>query len=120
MRFGSAAFRTRFVLVSPVAIGFTGLAGFVAGALVVGLMAFGTNPDASAGESLRVPVASRVEQDTARVETAWTYIADRPAVAGPWPFESAPHAPLGAPGKARPDRLSAPEGWTYDAAERTE
>ena len=97
-----------------------GLAGFAAGALLVGTVALGSRPVPTADESLRVPVTSRTAQDAVRVETTSIYAPDRLAVAGPWPFESATPASERATGKMRPDRLSAPEGWTYDAAGQTE
>jgi len=96
------------------------LIGFAAGALLVGTVAFGPRPAPATHDSFRIPVASGTAQGVVRVEAIATYTPDRLAVAGPWFFESATAAAAGAPGKTRPDLLSAPEGWTYDAAERTE
>lgn len=97
----------------PVLSGLAGVAGFAAGALLVGLLAFEHPHTSNAAESPRALVSSAVAQQAPRIETNWMQAPDRLAVAGPWPFESAAPAPAKAPGKMRPDRLSAPEGWTY-------
>ena len=89
----------------------SGLAGFAAGALLVGVLALEQTPTSRAAESVRPAVFSPAPQDAPRIELISTQAPDGLAVAGPWAFESA--SPAGAPGRARPDRLSAPEGWTY-------
>jgi len=96
------------------------MAGFAAPALPVGTLALTPRPTTT-GDLLGSASASSSSHDVARVEPVSTYAPDRLAVAGPWPFESAsPAASAGAPGKTRPDRLSAPEGWTYEATAQTE
>ncbi|HWY73422.1 MAG TPA: hypothetical protein VNW98_07250 [Burkholderiaceae bacterium] len=120
MKVVSRALHKQSGVVSPFMVGFTGLAGFAAGALLAGTVLSAPAPAPSAGDWLRVPVASSIAQDMVRVEPISTFVPDRLAVAGPWPFESATPASAGAPGKKRPDRLSAPEGWTYEADARTE
>jgi hypothetical protein len=112
MKIEVAALRTQSGVTSPILIGF---AGFAAGALLMGLLAF--HPAPKADEPLRIP-ASSAPQDAVRLENVTLYAPDRLTAAGPWSFESA--TSTRAPGKTRPDRLSAPEGWTYDATGRTE
>jgi hypothetical protein len=97
-------------LKSSVVSGLTGLAGFAAGVLVAGLIALQQTPSSEAAESPSLPVN---ELQAPRVEPIPADIAGRATVSGPWVFESAPAAPARDPGKNRPDRLSAPEGWTY-------
>ncbi|HWY73058.1 MAG TPA: hypothetical protein VNW98_05410 [Burkholderiaceae bacterium] len=99
-----------------------GLVGFVAGALTVGLLAL-TRPAAPiAAETARLPASSGVLRDavptTAVVDRdrSWSPQADP----FPWPFESATPRPVRAPGSNRPDRLSAPEGWTHDQAKQSD
>lgn len=94
----------------PVASGLAGVVGFAAGALLVGILALEHPHTSKAAESPPPVVAGAAAQDAPRVETISAQAFDRPAVAGPWAFESA--APAAAPGRNRPDRLSAPEGWT--------
>jgi hypothetical protein len=93
--------------------GLAGLAGFAAGALLVGLFAVEHPPTSSAAESLRPAVLPASARVAPPVEAISTQNPDRLTVVGPWPFESAAPAPAAAPGRMRPDRLSAPEGWTY-------
>jgi hypothetical protein len=119
MTVASEALHSQSGAVSAFLIGFTGLAGFAAGALLVGTVAFAPHPTPT-DDSLRIGVTSSASQYAARIEATSTYAPDRLAVAGPWPFESAASAAAGAPGKMRPDRLSAPEGWTYEATGQTE
>jgi hypothetical protein len=120
MKVPSKALQPQSGAVSAFLIGLTGLAGFAAGALLVGTVALTPRPTPT-GDLLGIAVASSSSHDVARVEPVSTYAPDRLAVAGPWPFESAsPAASAGAPGKTRPDRLSAPEGWTYEATAQTE
>jgi hypothetical protein len=111
MKLASTALRTPFGVISPVLVGFTG---FAAGALLMALVAF--QPAPKAAESPRIPVSSSARHDAVRLEGISIYTPERAAPAGPWPFESATLASARAPGKARADRLSAPEGWTYEAA----
>ncbi len=89
----------------------SGVAGFAAGALLVGILAIEQTPTSSAAESPRPAMLSTAPLDAPRIEWISTQPSNRFADADPWPFESA--APAAAPGRARPDRLSAPEGWTY-------
>jgi len=93
--------------------GLAGVAGFAAGALLVGILALEHPHTSKAAESPRTLVSRAAAQDAPRIEPISAQAADRLAVAGPWPFESAAPAPAAAPGRMRPDRLSAPEGWTY-------
>jgi hypothetical protein len=95
---------------SSVVSGLTGLAGFAAGVLVAGLIALQQTPSSEAAESPSLPVNGL---QAPLVEPIPVEIAPRAAVAAPWAFESATAAPERDPGKNRPDRLSAPEGWTY-------
>jgi hypothetical protein len=121
MKVASKALQRQSGAVSAFLIGLAGLAGFAAGALLVGTVALTPRPTPT-GDLLGIAVASSSSHDVARLEAVSTYAPDRLAVAGPWPFEStSPAAPAGvAPGKTRPDRLSAPEGWTYEATAQTE
>lgn len=94
----------------------TGLAGFAAGALLTGLVAFTRHPVPIATESPRTPASNLAPNDV--VQTPTTPYGDRAwpnqAEPFPWPFEAA--GPARAPGAKRPDRLSGPDGWTYDPA----
>jgi hypothetical protein len=112
MKVASAALHPLFLFL----MGFVALAGFVTAALLVGMLALGPRPVSIADDSLRVPATSSSAQDLARVVAISIYAPDRLAAAGPWPFESATPGSERAPGKTRHDRLSAPEGWTYDAS----
>ena len=115
MRTGFAAVRRQSGAISTVLIG---LAGFAAGALLMGLVALTQQPLPIAAESPRLPASSFVPRDVAPTPTmtygnrAWA----APAAPGPWPFESATPGSAHAPGAQRPDRLSGPEGWTPEVA----
>jgi hypothetical protein len=74
---------------SPLVIGLTAVAGFVAGACLVGLAKFQPEPIVSSGTHDRGSVAA-------------------PAAS---PYESATPEPRGGPGAKRSEPLSAPEGW---------
>lgn len=93
-----------------------GLAGFVAGALVMGLVAFARHPMPSVAESTRTPASTSIPHDMGSPATApyWERTSPSQAEPFPWPYEGA--APARPPGANRPDRLSAPDGWTYDSA----
>jgi hypothetical protein len=97
-------------LKSPVLSGLTGLAGFVAGVLVAGLISLEQTPSSQAAQAPGLPASSiyvpRAEPIPVQDPTPAVTVA-------PWAFESVTAAPARDPGLARPDRLSAPEGWTY-------
>jgi len=102
-------------LKSPVLSGLTGLAGFVAGVLLAGLISLEQTPRSEAAESPSLPAASI---EAPRAEPIPVEVPSRAApVVVPWVFESATAAPARDPGPTRPDRLSAPDGWTYGSAE---
>jgi hypothetical protein len=98
---------------SPILNGLTGLAGFAAGALLVGVIALDQAPASQAAESHSLAMPSAAARQAPRIEVASPQIPAQ--AAAPWPFESTASAPARDPGKNRPDRLSAPEGWTYTA-----
>ncbi|HEX4598963.1 MAG TPA: hypothetical protein VH278_14310 [Burkholderiaceae bacterium] len=99
-------------LKSPVLNGLTGLAGFAAGVLMAGLIALDQTPPSQAAESPSLP-ASTV--DGSKAEPIPVEVPAQAAAAAPWAFEAATAAAARDPGKGRPDRLSAPDGWTYAA-----
>jgi hypothetical protein len=113
MGIGFAAMRPESGAMSTVMVG---LAGFAAGSLLMGLVAFTRQAGPIAAQSSRVPAATLVPND--RMQTPETPYADRAwpyqAEPFPWPFESA--APERVPGPKRPDRLSGPDGWTSELA----
>jgi hypothetical protein len=92
------------------------LAGFAGGALLMGVLAFTRHPVPTVAETVAVPISSAASGEAARTATApsrdstWPGRADE---ASTWPFESGTPAHEHAPGPKRPDRLSAPDGWTY-------
>jgi hypothetical protein len=88
--------------------GLVALAGFAAGALVVGLLALNQHPAPIVDKSIPAPMARGASE--ANWEPAAAPQADPPT----WPFESGTPAPARPPGAGRPDRLSAPDGWTYE------
>ena len=89
------------------------LFGFAAGTLLVGLIALASEPTGG-------PTGPRIRDRAAAAERQLS-AADAglpsPTVQAsePWNFESAAPKPSRAPGRSRPDRLSAPDGWTYNA-----
>jgi hypothetical protein len=93
------------------------LAGFAAGAVVVGLLALARHPASTTEDSVRIPASNTGAHEEVPAPTLIT--RDRewppPAEPFPWPFESSTRGSASVPGKKRPDRLSAPEGWTHDA-----
>jgi hypothetical protein len=93
----------------------TALAGFAAGALVVAVLAFTRHPLPVASEPVAVPMSSAAGGDGKEPELnsdrAWPGQADQVLT---WPFESGTLAREHPPGASRPDRLSGPDGWTYD------
>jgi hypothetical protein len=100
-------------LKSPLLNGLTGLAGFAAGVLMASLIALEQSPSSQAAESPSLP-ASTI--DAPGPEPIPAEVPARAASsAAPWAFEAATATPARDPGKGRPDRLSAPEGWTYVA-----
>jgi hypothetical protein len=116
MQSGCAAVRPQSGGISAALIA---VAGFAAGALVVGLVALTRPAGPSAPQTARLPASSGASRDVVPPPLidggrAW------PDQAGsvPWPFESAQRPPARAPGAKRPDRLSGPDGWTVDAAAR--
>jgi hypothetical protein len=98
----------------------TALAGFTAGALVMGLLAFTRHPPPVAAESAAVPMSSIAGGDATNdakntagalnSDRSWPGQADQALT---WPFESGTRT-RDPPGAKRPDRLSGPDGWTYD------
>jgi hypothetical protein len=90
-----------------------------AGLLLFAALPFGPGPASAADAPVRYEASDQVVRDALPPE----WIPETPAptsVSGPWHFESAEPNRSAAPGKVRPDRLSAPEGWTYDAGAPTE
>lgn len=114
MKSGSAARRRQSGTVSTILIG---LGGFAAGAVLMGLVALTRPPGPVAAVSPRLPASNLAPSDVAPTPTisygsrAWSTQAER----SPWPLESA-SGPAHAPGPKRPDRLSAPDGWTPEIA----
>lgn len=95
----------------------TALAGFTAGALLMGLLAFNRHPMPTVAETGAVPVSGAASREPTETIGALNTDSTRPGQADEaltWPFESGTPAHEGFPGARRPDRLSAPDGWTYD------
>lgn len=92
--------------------GLVGLAGFAAGALLMGLVAFHPRPAPAAAESARVPgsngATAEADSRTNLQERTRPSQADPSASA----FESGTPGPAHPPGRQRADLLSAPDGWT--------
>jgi hypothetical protein len=112
---GPAAGRPQSGAISTALVG---LAGFAAGALVVGLLALARHPASATNEPMQSPESNLAAHEVVPAPAIVTRDKEWPPPAEPfpWPFESQTHASIGAPGKNRPDRLSGPEGWTHDAA----
>jgi hypothetical protein len=94
----------------------TALAGFVAGALLVAVLAFTRHPLPVPSETVAVPMSSAADGDATKTPEldgyrAWPGQADQALT---WPFESGTPGRERPPGAGRPDRLSGPDGWTYD------
>ena len=120
MKTGSVAVCAQSGAISTALIG---LAGFAAGALTVALLALTRHPTTMTGESGRVPASNSVLHEMGQTVNTLDDNRQWPIPGEPfsaWPFESARPAAAQVPGKKRPDRLSAPEGWTYEAGERTD
>ncbi len=96
------------------------LGGFAAGALLVGLAAFERSAPGT-DQSADVPIQYHAPQPAAepRVASTQAWQPSEISPSAPWSFEAAPPQPRGGPGRKRPDLLSAPEGWTVDAAAQT-
>jgi hypothetical protein len=111
MRTATAAVTAQSGAVSATLIA---LAGFAAGALVVGLLALVRHPAPAAGESARMPASGTVLHEADPASTIMTRDTEWPSRGEPfpWPFEATTPASAVAPGRNRPDKLSAPEGWT--------
>jgi len=113
MEIGSAAMRVQSGAISTALVA---LAGFAAGAVLMGLVALTRHPVPIATESPRTATPNLAPNDVFQAPT--TLYRDRAwpdqAEPFPWPFESTP--PARAPGAKRADRLSGPDGWTYDPA----
>lgn len=95
----------------------TALAGFTAGALLMGLLAFNRHPMPTVAETVAVPISGAASHEPTKTIGALSTDSTRPGQADEaltWPFESGTRAHEGIPGLRRPDRLSAPDGWTYD------
>ena len=103
----------------------TALAGFAAGALLMGVLSFTRHPVPTVAEKVAVPISGAASGEAAKTvgarnrDSAWPGQADEALT---WPFESGTPAYEHVPGPKRPDRLSAPDGWTYDprAEQRTD
>jgi hypothetical protein len=110
MRMTSVVVHRQSGSISAVLLGLTGLAGFLAGAVVAVL--------ALDGDVATSPAAVRAATgpDLARQEVPADPVSSRdwiaPGAASGWPYESAAPSAAGAPGRSRRDLLSAPEGWT--------
>jgi hypothetical protein len=116
-----AAMRARSVAVHPqagavsiVLLGLTGLAGFVGGAAVVGLLVLDLNVTNPATGSGAISATGSARQDAAvSAFGRWgDWLGAESAV--PWYFEQEARAQRAAPGANRPDRLSGPDGWTAE------
>lgn len=120
MKTGYATARAQAGAVSAILVGITGLVGFAAGALVMGLVALSQDPETDVAARVVVPASNRAVHEAP--EPTFYQVPDGPAVTWPqpWPYEAAARKRADAPGPKRPDRLSAPEGWTQEAAGKTE
>jgi hypothetical protein len=116
MRIGPAAARAQSGAIFTVLIG---LGGFAAGALVMGLLTFSGQPAPAGVQTDALPAPVATPRDPMPPMTGIDGIRSWPAPGRPsdWAFEGASPAAETAPGTRRPDRLSAPEGWTYDRRE---
>ncbi len=116
MKMGFEAARTQAGAISAAVAAVAGSAGFIAGALVMGLLAFSQDSQPRTGQALQAPASNRASQDASQ-PTVFYQTPDGPAVPWPepWGFEKAPAKQAGAPGTKRADLLSAPEGWTHQA-----
>jgi hypothetical protein len=87
--------------------------------MLVGMVTLRPGP-AAVGATQRTSSSTVIEavpqQQFLYPETPWT--PEAPA-SSTWPYESRGAGPAGPPGVKRPDRLSAPEGWTYDPPRTT-
>jgi hypothetical protein len=104
-------------LMSPVFTGLVVLAACVAGGWAISSLV--TPHRRPVVEIIELPVV--VSQGTAKYPTGpeMTLAPTRESlvVAQSWAFESTSDAPVNSTAKKRPDLLSAPEGWTYDASQ---
>ena len=98
------------------------LAGFAAGALAMALVSFGSSPSPAVGEAARAPQPAAAAHDPASVPMLIQQGSELPMRADPpaWPYEAKAPTPAAPPGRTRPDRLSAPEGWSYDGRGRSD
>jgi len=117
MKMGYEAARAQAGAIPAAVAAVAGSAGFIAGALVMGLLAFSQDSQPSTGRALPAPASNRASQEAPQ-PTVFYQTPDGPAVPWPepWGFEKAPSKQAGEPGPKRADRLSAPEGWTHQAA----
>ncbi len=92
------------------------VAGFAAGALAMALVTSGPGPAPVVGEAAHAPAAVAAAHDPASVPMLIEQGSELPMRADPlaWPYEAKAPAPAAPPGRTRPDRLSAPEGWSYN------
>ena len=92
------------------------LAGFAAGALAMALVSFGSSPSPAVGGTAHAPQPAAAAHDPASVSMLIEQGSELPMRADPlaWPYEAKAPGAGAPPGRARPDRLSAPEGWSYD------
>jgi hypothetical protein len=106
---------------SAALLALTALCGFAAGALTVGLLASERLGQGSA-EPATVPVSYPAPPGAARsaVPPAPAFPLPSAPPPNPWHFEAAAPHPNSGPGRNRPDLLSAPEGWTSEAAKPAE
>ena len=116
MKMGYEAARVQAGAISAAVAAVAGSAGFIAGALVMGLLAFSQDSQPRTGQRLPAPASNGASQDASQ-PTVFYQTPDGPAVPWPepWGFEKAPGKQASAPGRNRADRLSAPEGWTHQA-----
>jgi len=99
-------------------ISLSALGGFAAGALLAGALALLRHPAGSAAEGGPGQAQYHAPPVATERPAAYEPASSSPAAAvqGPWHFEAATPPPPGGPGPHRPDRLSAPEGWTPEPA----
>jgi hypothetical protein len=114
-RITSSAIHEQSGAMSSAVVALAALGGFAAGALLVALAAFERSTPGT-DESAGIPVQYHAPQPAVEFPVASTQAWQPSAVSGPWTFEGGTPQPRGGPGRKRPDLLSAPEGWTYDAA----
>jgi hypothetical protein len=98
--------------ISATVMALTALGSFAAGALV----ALAPHSASGSNASARISAELGAPPSAAGPPPASTEAPPPPAVpaTAAWSFEAATPQPRGGLGRKRPDRLSAPEGWTYE------